>query len=37
MKGWRRELFGEDALRLKHGEIALGAGKGKVLVFEFED
>ncbi len=24
LKGWRRELFGEDALRLKQGEIALG-------------
>jgi ribonuclease D len=25
MTGWRRELFGEDALRLKRGEIALTA------------
>jgi ribonuclease D len=25
MQGWRRELFGEDALRLKRGEIALAA------------
>ena len=23
LKGWRREIFGDDALRLKHGEIAL--------------
>ncbi len=23
LKGWRRELFGEDALKLKHGQIAL--------------
>lgn len=25
LKGWRRELFGADALRLKHGEVALAA------------
>jgi ribonuclease D len=25
LKGWRRELFGADALRLKHGEVALSA------------
>ncbi len=25
LKGWRRELFGEDALRLKHGKVALSA------------
>jgi len=24
LKGWRRELFGEDALRLKHGGVGLG-------------
>jgi ribonuclease D len=24
LSGWRRELFGEDALRLKHGRLALG-------------
>ncbi len=24
LRGWRRELFGEDALALKHGEIGLG-------------
>jgi len=28
LQGWRRELFGEDALALKHGEVAL-AIKGK--------
>ena len=27
LKGWRRRLFGEDALRLKRGEIALDAGR----------
>jgi ribonuclease D len=25
LHGWRREVFGEDALALKHGQIALGA------------
>jgi len=25
LRGWRRELFGADALRIKHGELALGA------------
>lgn len=31
MNGWRRELFGEDALRLKRGEIALAAKSGEVV------
>ncbi len=31
MRGWRREVFGEDALRLCNGEIAL-ATKGKQVV-----
>ena len=30
LKGWRREIFGESALRLKHGELALGL-EGKAL------
>lgn len=30
LSGWRREVFGEDALRLCNGEIALGA-KGKTV------
>jgi ribonuclease D len=25
LKGWRREIFGDDALRLKHGKVALAA------------
>ena len=24
LHGWRRELFGEDALKLKHGKLAIG-------------
>jgi ribonuclease D len=31
LKGWRRELFGEDALRLKRGEIALMVRNGIVV------
>ncbi|MGB0572520.1 MAG: ribonuclease D [Alphaproteobacteria bacterium] len=34
LKGWRRDIFGDDALRLKAGEIALAAGHGKVRVVE---
>ena len=32
MHGWRRELFGEDALRLKHGRLALTADGNVVRV-----
>ena len=28
MKGWRRELFGEKALALKHGKLALAVEQG---------
>lgn len=31
LKGWRRQLFGEDALRLKRGELALTLLNGEVL------
>ena len=31
LKGWRRQLFGEDALRLKRGELALTLSKGEVV------
>jgi ribonuclease D len=31
LKGWRRELFGEDALRLKRGELALTVRNGEVI------
>lgn len=33
LKGWRRDLFGEDALRLKRGELALAVRDGEVVVF----
>ncbi|KAB2851550.1 MAG: ribonuclease D [Hyphomicrobiaceae bacterium] len=32
LKGWRRELFGKDALELKHGRLALAVEKGEVKV-----
>ena len=33
LQGWRRELFGEMALKIRSGEVALGVrGKGPVLV-----
>ncbi len=31
LHGWRRELFGEAALGLKHGRIALAINKGRVV------
>ncbi len=34
MKGWRRELFGEKALALKHGRLALAIDKGRVAIVE---
>jgi ribonuclease D len=36
LKGWRRELFGERALALKHGKLALAIDKGKVAFVERE-
>ena len=34
LKGWRRSLFGEQALALKHGRIALTAGRNGVELIE---
>ena len=31
LKGWRRELFGERALDLKHGRLALAIERGRVV------
>jgi ribonuclease D len=31
LKGWRRELFGEQALALKHGELALAIDRNRVV------
>ena len=32
LRGWRREIFGKDALALKRGEIALGMKNGDIRV-----
>jgi ribonuclease D len=34
LRGWRRELFGEKALALKRGQLALAVEKGKVVAIE---
>ena len=36
LKGWRRQIFGEDALKLKRGEIALVLSGARVEVVEIE-
>jgi ribonuclease D len=37
LSGWRYELFGERALQLKNGEIALGFSGKKIQVFKIPD
>jgi ribonuclease D len=34
LKGWRRELFGDKALALKHGKLALAVELGKVVAVD---
>lgn len=34
LKGWRRELFGDKALALKHGKLALAVDKGRVITVD---
>ena len=34
LHGWRREVFGEQALKLVRGEIALKFEKRRLVVFE---
>ena len=36
LTGWRRELFGNNALALKHGKLALAIEKGRVAAVERE-
>jgi len=33
LHGWRRELFGEQALALKAGRLSLGIANGEVTTF----
>ena len=35
--GWRRKLFGDRALELKHGRLALTVENGKVVTLEWRD
>jgi ribonuclease D len=37
LKGWRRQLFGEDALKLKRGQLALTLAGGEVMVLSSGD
>jgi ribonuclease D len=37
LKGWRRKLFGEKALAIKHGRIGLAATAQGIVEFEIED
>jgi ribonuclease D len=36
LRGWRRELFGEKALALKHGRLALAIDRGRVVTVDKE-
>jgi ribonuclease D len=37
LRGWRRKLFGEDALALKRGKLSLAIRKGQVTVLPAEE
>jgi ribonuclease D len=37
LHGWRRKLFGDRALELKHGRLALTVENGKVVTLEWKD
>ena len=37
MHGWRREVFGEDALALKHGRLALTMKGKRIVIMPLED
>ncbi len=37
LKGWRRTIFGEKALELKRGRLALAVENGKVVTFDWQD
>lgn len=37
LSGWRRAIFGEKALELKHGRLALTVEHGKVVTLEWHD
>ncbi len=37
LRGWRREIFGDDALALKHGRLAMTANGSKIQVVPIPD
>lgn len=37
LKGWRRAIFGEKALELKRGRLALAVENGRVVTFDWQD
>jgi len=37
LKGWRRTIFGEKALELKRGRLALAVENGKVVTFDWRE
>ncbi|WP_421760005.1 ribonuclease D [Devosia sp.] len=37
LKGWRRKLFGDKALALKHGKVGLAASKGGIIEIDILD
>ena len=36
LSGWRRDVFGDDALALKHGRLALTAGHNRIELVPLE-
>jgi ribonuclease D len=37
LSGWRRDIFGEDALALKAGKLAIGLSGDKITKFPVEE
>ena len=37
LQGWRREIFGDDALALKHGKLAIGLEGDRIKKFKIEN
>jgi ribonuclease D len=34
LKGWRRQVFGEDALKVRDGRLALAVRRGQLILVE---
>jgi ribonuclease D len=37
LSGWRRDVFGNDALALKHGQIALAVKRGQISLVRLDE